>query len=119
MDCYETFHKAVISCIGRCDLPVLHRSGRISDSSFSASGFLGPNYEPYQARLDNHVPWCDRGTRKNLFLQVDLNGPLKTSGVATRGHKKHWQSWIKHYKVSYSIDNLKWKYVRVGGSTVM
>ena len=104
--------------IGVCDLPVLHRGGRVSDKSFSASGFLSRNYEPYQARIDNDLLWCDRGTRENAYIQVDFGGPLKVLGVATKGHKEHWQSWVTSYKVSYSINGRDWKYANVRGKMV-
>ena len=103
---------------GECDLPVLHLGGRVSEDSFSASGFLGKNYEPYQARIDNDLPWCDRGSRDNVYIQVDLGGSLKVLGVATKGHKEHWQSWVSSYKVSYSMNGKQWNYANVGGNMV-
>ena len=90
----------------------------MNDDGFSASGFLGRNYEPYQARIDNYIPWCDRGNRKNAYIQVDFGGPLKVLGVATKGHRKHWQSWITSYKVSYSVNSIDWKYVYVSEKMV-
>ena len=104
--------------IGECGLPVLYGRGHVSDDSFSASGFLSRNYEPYQARIDNDLPWCDRGTRNNAYIQVDFGGSLKVLGVATKGHRQHWQSWVSSYKVSYSIDRVNWKYVNVSGKMV-
>lgn len=104
--------------IGECDLPVLLTGGHVKDDSFSASGFLSRNYEPYQARIDNHLPWCDQGTRNEAYLQVDLGGPLKILGVATKGHRQHWESWVSSYKVLYSMDGVDWKYAIVSGNMV-
>ncbi|XP_028401484.1 phosphatidylinositol phosphatase PTPRQ-like [Dendronephthya gigantea] len=104
---------------GECDLPILHSGGHVADDSFSASGFLSRNYEPYQARIDNYLPWCDEGTRNIIYLQVDLGGPLKILGVATKGHRQHWESWVSSYKVFYSMDGVEWKYVNVSGNMVI
>ena len=97
---------------------MLHLGGHVSDDSFSASGFLGKNYEPYQARINNDLPWCDRGSRNSAYIQVDFGGPLKVLGVSTKGHKQHWQSWVSSYKVSYSLNDIEWKYVNVSGKLV-
>ena len=100
---------------GVCDLPVLHN---VRNDRFSASGFLSRSYEPYQARIDNYLPWCESGNRKNAYIQVDFGGPLKILGVATKGHRQHWHSWVTSYKVSYSIDSINWKYANVSEKTV-
>ena len=104
--------------IGKCDLPVLHRDGMVSDNSFSASGYLGVHYEPYQARINSEFPWCDRGSRKDAFLQIDFSGELRIIGLSTEGRRLHWTNWVKSYNVLYSVDSLDWKYVTVDGNRV-
>ena len=90
----------------------------MSDNSFSASGYLAVRYEPYQARINNESPWCDRGSRKDAFLQIDFGGELRITGLSTEGRRLHWTSWVKSYNVLYSVDSLDWKYVTVDGNRV-
>ena len=112
------YFNTLFQTIGQCDLPVLYRDGHVSDDSFTASGFLSKNYEPYQGRIDNYLPWCDAGSKNNAYIQVDFGGRLKVLGVATKGHKRHWHSWVTSYKVLSSSDGIDWEYAKVGGKMV-
>ena len=104
--------------IGTCDVPMLHRGGLVSDSSFSASGYVGKNYEPYQARINNELPWCDWGSRKQAYLQIDFGGRQRILGLFTQGHRLHWSTWVTSYNLLYSMDLLDWKYATIAGNKV-
>jgi hypothetical protein len=96
----------------------LRTDGHVSKFSFTASGFLDKKYGPSQLPIDNDFPWCDSGLKDDAYVQVDLVGPLRIIGVATRRHDKHWGSWASSYELLHSLDGIEWNFVNVSGKTV-
>lgn len=68
--------------------------------------------------MDNDIPWCDSSLATQAYLQIDFKGPLRVIGVATRRHKEHWDSFVTSYRVSHSMDSVRWSYADVTGEAV-
>ena len=97
-------------------------SGAISDAQISASSHYTKNlrrdYSAKKARL-NSRQWRNRGcwaaatNDLHQWLQVDLGGYTKVTGVATQGSA---YEWVTEFKIRYSSDEVIWQFYKEPGN---
>ena len=93
-------------------------SGKIPDSSITASSFWSSSYKPQYARLNKNSGGCVWLTAsgkdpKKSWLQVDFGNKTIVTGIATQGscNEVHW---VKSFVIRYSDDAVNWKYYNEG-----
>ena len=50
------------------------------------------------------------------YIQIDFRTPTKVTKVATQGMYNNTAYHVKKYKISYSFDDMEWKYIWHNGS---
>ena len=98
-------------------------SGAISDAQISASSHYTKNlrrdYSAKKARL-NSRQWRNRGcwaaatNDLHQWLQVDLGGYTKVTGVATQGSG---YGRVTKFKIRYSSDGVIWQFYKEPGNS--
>ena len=106
------------SSSGKCDNALLDDRNKIENFQFSASGHVSDGHEAFQARFSNLQIWCEDGTKKDAFIQVDIGGLIRIIAVATRGDISHFDARVTSYKVLYSTNGASWTTVTVSGKEV-
>lgn len=69
----------------------------------SSSAYM--QYYPYNGRLHGASGWCS-STSRDGFIQVDMGALKSVCAVATQGKKNG--SFVKSYKLSFSLDGASW-----------
>ena len=87
--------------------------GRIPRGSYRASTFYNVHVAPYQSRLNSIRSWSSRTNNLKQWLQIDLLGVGRVTGVATQGRRDANQ-WVTSYVLSYSKGTL-FRVYRQGG----
>ena len=96
-------------------------SGAISDAQISASSRRG-DYSAKKARLNsrqssrNRGCWAAATNDLHQWLQVDLGGYTKVTGVATQGGGYGLSEWVTKFKIRYSTDGVIWQYYKEPGN---
>ena len=103
---------------GKCDNPLLEDRNKIKNFQFSASGYESDGHEPFQARFSNLQIWCEDGTAKDAFLQIDIGAFIRIIAVATQGDISHFNAWVTLYNVLYSTNGVSWTTITVSGKEV-
>ena len=94
--------------------------GRITDSQITASSeYVDAMYHgPTNARLNKPAEsgvasgsWAAQTMDTNQWIQVDLKIATWVTGVMIQG-RAGTNQWVKKFKVQYSDDGEKWKYIR-------
>ena len=80
----------------------------ISDSKITASSSQS-GYTPQNARLHTGRAWVSYHNEYQ-WIQVRFLRQVPITGVITQGEQGE-NTWVKTYKVRYSLDNQYWKYV--------
>jgi hypothetical protein len=75
--------------------------GRISRGSFRASTFYNVYLAPYAGRLNSIRSWSARTNNAKQWLQIDLLGTGRVTGIASQGRRDANQ-WVTSYVLSYS-----------------
>ena len=85
-------------------------NGQILDSQITTSSEYDSNHGAANGRL-NFVAaggktgaWSARTSDVNQWLQVDLLGITKVTGIKTQGREDCCNQWVKTYTISYSND---------------
>ena len=101
-------------------------SGAISDAQISASSHYTKNrrrdHSAKQARLNSrqswrNVEWWGAATNDlHQWLQVDLGGYTKVTGVATQGSGDGLAQCVTKFKIRYSSDGVTWQYYKEPGN---
>lgn len=95
-------------------------SGKLLDSAITASSYYANEFKPYNARLNKHYgncAWIPRsGLQHNSWIEVDLGGLTRVTGIATQGRRTYTQ-WVTSYTVSYSNDRQYWKFCEESGTS--
>ena len=70
------------------------------------------------SRLLNGAGWVAKHNKRNQWIQVDLGGSMKITGIATQGHEtKRW--WVTKYLLLHGQDGVnfatyrKWSRLKV------
>ena len=71
----------------------------ILDSQLSASYWFGSGSEAHNARLNHNWGWGTTGAN-DTWIQVDLNTPMRVSGVVIQGMATQ-SYWLTEFKVQY------------------
>ena len=95
-------------------------SGKIPDSSLTASSSWSSRWAPQKSRLNTKLGGCawlsiSGSDPKKSWLQVDFGNKTIVTGVATQGSCTGVQ-WVKTYVIWYSDDAVNWKYCNEGGA---
>lgn len=72
---------------------------RIPDSSLTATSSFSSS-QATAGRLKNTDEWGAGTNEIGQYLQVDLNGVFKLTGIATQGHFQ-LEYWVTSYKIAY------------------
>ena len=101
-------------------------SGAISDAQISASSHYTKNfrrdYSAKKARLNSRHSWSNNGcwaaatNDLHQWLQVDLGGYTKVTGVATQGSGDGLAQCVTKFKIRYSSDGVTWQYYKEPGN---
>eukprot|EP00163_Fabomonas_tropica_P016080 TRINITY_DN28_c0_g1_i1.p1 TRINITY_DN28_c0_g1~~TRINITY_DN28_c0_g1_i1.p1 ORF type:complete len:1678 (+),score=531.68 TRINITY_DN28_c0_g1_i1:334-5367(+) len=79
--------------------------GSLPNSAFTASSdHSQSHYASYNGRLNSKYCWLPRHNRAGEWLQVDLGGVAKVTGVATQGRADYTWQFVQTYKLLYSVD---------------
>ncbi|XP_031554046.1 neuropilin-2-like [Actinia tenebrosa] len=89
----------------------------IPDSSFTATSQYYNTHYPYHARLNSDLRgWAAKtNSDPNDYLQIDFGLPYVICAVATQGSSAG-DEWVTQYKISLSMDNIKWKPYQENGA---
>ena len=85
------------------------KSGKIPDSSITATTIYSQSYTPERARLDTMKSgslfgaWIPKTQDMGQWIQVDLGKYTKITAIATQGRQDSAQ-WVKSYSISYSVN---------------
>ena len=91
---------AVCAPVGVED-PHLIPKAQITASSYYLS------YYPHMGRLNGVKGWCQKTTAiTDDYIQVDMGALHTVCAIATQGKKNG--SFVKSYKLSFSIDESSW-----------
>ena len=89
--------------------------GSISDNQITASLEWSPSHGPSNARLNRpEIPptkgaWSAKTNDLNQWIQADLGGLKKVSGVVTQGrHSETYSQWVSRFEVQYSENGQNW-----------
>ena len=94
-------------------------TGAITASSTWANDF--PRHGPENAKLsstDSFSNWSAGVNDANQWIQVDLGSEALVRAVGAKGRAKNYAQWVTSYKLSYSLDGIKWTYYQHDGSIV-
>nr|CAI9696571.1 unnamed protein product [Rangifer tarandus platyrhynchus] len=107
-----------------CTSPLGMQTGAIADSQISASsmhlGFMGlQRWAPELARL-HHTgivnAWTSSNYDRNPWIQVNLMRRMRVTGVVTQGASRAGSAeYLKTFKVAYSTDGRRFKFIQVAG----
>jgi len=95
-------------------------SGVITDGQISASSQWDANHAAVQGRLHfkagggKQGAWSARTNDVNQWLQINLNGYVTLTHVASQGRNAHDQ-WVTKYKLQYSTDGTNFQYYQEQG----
>ncbi|EDO40691.1 predicted protein, partial [Nematostella vectensis] len=95
--------------------PMGMANGKIPDKAISASSGVDHTHAPFFGRLiteeqgtrGHKGSWCTTKDDGQRFLQVDLQHPVKLTGIGTQGQVSTDQ-WVTKYRIEYSINNIGW-----------
>ncbi|XP_078700024.1 uncharacterized protein LOC144926863 [Branchiostoma floridae x Branchiostoma belcheri] len=108
---YVAMRVEVLGCMDTgCLEPLGLESGRIEDSSITASSSWSNTHHSYYARLNKIKgtgSWVGGVNIPGQWLQVDLGGVAKVQGVITQGRANTGQ-WVKSYNLQFSWDETSW-----------
>jgi len=85
-------------------------SGKIRSQQISASSEWDKNHGARLGRLNQKRAgraigaWSASISNHHQWLQIDMRGPMKVTGVATQGRNDHTNQWVTRYLLSYSLD---------------
>ena len=91
-----------------CQSELGMKSGKIPDSSITATTIYSQSYAPKRARLDTMKSgslsgaWIPKTQDMGQWIQVDLGKYTKITAIATQGRQDSAQ-WVKSYSISYSV----------------
>eukprot|EP00794_Sanderia_malayensis_P008095 gene8095-8963_t len=90
----------------------------ISDAQITASSTFNSNtHKGKEARLNNNRCWCSAtATQTNQWVRIDLEKPLRVTGIAIQGDPNFFPNYIKKFKLKYSIDGTLYDFIRDGFS---
>ena len=78
----------------------------IPDAHITASSYF-LSYYAHMGRLNGVKGWCQKTTAiTNDYIQVDMGALHTVCAIATQGKKN--ESFVKSYKLSFSIDESSW-----------
>lgn len=111
-------------CESSCISPLGMQTGAIANSQISASsmhlGFMGlQRWAPELARL-HHTgivnAWTSSNYDRNPWIQVNLMRKMRVTGVVTQGASRAGSAeYLKTFKVAYSTDGRRFKFIQVAG----
>jgi len=87
--------------------------GRLPRGAFRASSFYNAHLAPYEGRLNAIRSWSARHNNMQQWLQIDLLGVGRLTGIATQGRRDAHQ-WVTSYVLSYARQ-MKFVVYRQGG----
>lgn len=78
------------------------QSQLIKNSQINASSYHTSisKYEPFKSRLNHSSGWRAY-PNTDQWLQIDLLGVKKITGIATQGNGRHTNSWVKEFHLEY------------------
>ncbi|XP_022782671.1 uncharacterized protein LOC111323557 [Stylophora pistillata] len=95
----------------------------IKDAQIIASSEWDPNHAAIQGRLNFlAVPgkagsWSAKYNNVNQWIQVDLAGYKKVTGVVTQGRNAFHQ-WVTKYRLQFSVDGVTFRFYNAPGQNV-
>lgn len=98
-----------------CDEEMGLRSGRLSDSRFTAKSvysILDKSYAAYQARLHKEIPgWCCKAASPvSDYLQIDLSTIKVLRGIALQSHGTiKGLTPVASFKIQHSVGGRQWQ----------
>ena len=101
-----------------CSAPLGMQDKRITDAHLTSSSMHDRHHGPWRARLQQRNSggrgaWSARHNNRKQWIQVNLGTITRVKGVATQGRYEANQ-WVTSYKVSYSVNGLKFYSYREG-----
>ncbi|XP_028514128.1 lactadherin [Exaiptasia diaphana] len=75
-------------------------SGKIPDSSITASSQWDSRFYPGNGRINSSYCWGPKQSKVGEWLQVDLGEVCTITGIATQGLSRH-PAYVKSYKLQY------------------
>ena len=101
-----------------CSAPLGMQDKRITDAHLTSSSMHDRHHGPWRARLQQRNSggrgaWSARHNNRKQWIQVNLGTITRVKGVATQGRYEANQ-WVTSYKVSYSVNGLKFYPYREG-----
>lgn len=96
----------------------------LPDRAFTASSFWGNDlagHGPPNARMGSTATfsnWSAALNDQNQWLQVDLGAPSVVRAVGTKGRSRNYDQWVTSYRLSTSLDGVKWHMYQQGGVDV-
>ena len=102
-----------------CESGLGMEDGRILDYRITASSEFGRDFAASNARLNRPQMTPTRGAWSagvndlNQWIQADLGGLKRVSGVVIQGREDHPQ-WVKKFLVQYSENGVIWMNVEDG-----
>ena len=85
----------------------------IPNEAVNASSVWAPEYEPWQARLNNNQrsgssgSWSSGSNAIGQYLQIDLGKERVVNKIATQG-RPSFDQWVISYKLMFSSDGANW-----------
>ena len=85
----------------------------IPDSNIEPSS-TEPGNSPSNIRLNGPQAWAPDTTDTNPSVTIDLDEPMKVTGVILQGGGPGTDEYVTEFTVSYSLDDVTWIDVAVG-----
>lgn len=86
---------------------------RLPRGSFRASTFYNVHLAPFEGRLNSPQSWTARQRNTKQWLQIDLLGVGRVTGIATQG-RRNANQWVMSYVLSFSHKGI-FRVYRQGG----
>lgn len=79
----------------------------IPDSNIEPSS-TEPGNSPSNIRLNGPDAWAPDATDANPSVTIDLDEPMKVTGVIIQGGGPGTNDYVTEFSVSYSLDDITW-----------
>ncbi|XP_031575396.1 uncharacterized protein LOC116308982 [Actinia tenebrosa] len=94
-----------------CTTTIGMEHGYIKNETISASSSLGPDYQPWFARLNTNIlggGWCAGANNSNQYLHVNFVEHYKVKILFLQGKSGSPSAWLTKFSVQYSLDGSAW-----------
>eukprot|EP00794_Sanderia_malayensis_P016255 gene16255-17897_t len=85
----------------------------ITDAQITESSTYSNTHKGKEARLNNNRCWCSaNNVQTNQWVRIDLEKPLRVTGIAIQGDPNFLPNYIKKFELKYSIDGSIYQFTK-------